>query len=51
VANLDVGGDTSNPVTSALVPSEHVSEGCGGKETIATFGRFFIGFGFLLVHF
>ena len=31
LANLDVGGDTANPVKSALVPSEHVLEGCGGN--------------------
>ena len=26
-----MGGDTANPVKSALVPSEHVLEGCGGN--------------------
>ena len=31
LANLDVGGDTSHPIKNALVPSKHVSDGCGGK--------------------
>ena len=31
LANLDVGGETASPLANALVPSEHVSEGCGGK--------------------
>ena len=31
MANLDVGGETGNPMKNALVPSEHVLEGCGGK--------------------
>ena len=29
---MDVGGETGNPLKNALVPSEHVTEGCGGKR-------------------
>ena len=32
IASLDLNGEAANPMRKALVPSEHVTEGCEGKK-------------------